>query len=234
MEKLTLLEREVLEVLEKLEYCCQQFELHNKEGFVGEIEIMVSDVERGSLKKIEDLYDIAKYLQINGIDFSITFDLINDSSMMYIDGDHPSEEFIQLGVIKGEDIKIIREKITSLKNKLSVPMVKKILIKDMDIALNNETCVLTIGGTEILLRPESDECALVRAMSGLGLHEGLEWDEIEEMQKPGKTPDEVKRFIGDTRDRINAKVQKELHTPEVFIERKNSRYTLIKKIQSTP
>lgn len=230
MDKLTRLEKETLEVLEQLEYRCEQFEVHNEGEFGGEIEIMVSDVERGSLKKIEDLYDIAKFLQINGVGFFLTFDLANDSPDWHIDDKHPSLDYIQLGIIKGEDIKTIKGKIATLKKKLSAPLIKKVLIRDLPVILDYETCALKIGDTEIIFRPESDECALVRAMSELEPHDGVEWDHFEEAY-PGKTPDQVKRFVGDTRDRVNMKVQKELHTPENFIERKNNRYTTIKKIE---
>lgn len=122
MATLTILEKETLEVLEQLEYRCEQFELYNEDAFGGEIEVMISDVERGSLKKIEDLYDIAKYLQKNGLDFSLTFDLENDSPDWHIDSNHPTFDFIQLGIIKGKDVKTIKESIAKLKMKLSEPV----------------------------------------------------------------------------------------------------------------
>ena len=117
MENVTLLEQEVLEILKQLQYRCDEFELHsNNEG--KEVEIMISDIDPRNLKRTENLYNIEKYLQKSGIDFSITFDLVNDSPLMHIDHKHPTEDYIQLGVIKGENIQEIKAKIKELINKL--------------------------------------------------------------------------------------------------------------------
>lgn len=123
--------------------------------------------------------------------------------------------------------------ITDISNKISTPLIKKTSIKDMGVVLDFDTCVLTIGDAEIKFTPESDECVFVRAMSDLGSRKGMEWDEFKELQTRKGTPDEIKRSIGSTRNRVNSKIQDELHTSEILIERKNNRYTLIKEIDLT-
>ncbi|MDO8600552.1 MAG: hypothetical protein Q7R73_02950 [bacterium] len=138
--------------------------------------------------------------------------------------------------IKGESIEAIKTKIRELIDELNSKNSAQnktagVLIKDSNVVLDYETCVLKIGDVEIKFRPESDECKLLRIISEQEPHQGLEWDEIaEKMERHGKTQEEDKRFIGDTRDRINERVKKEYHTSETMIERKNNRYTISKKI----
>lgn len=117
MEDINLPKKEILEILKQLKYCCDEFELYVEDG--GEVKIMIGDIDPRSLKRTENLYNIAGYLRKNGLDFFITFDLINDISDMYIDEQHPSEDFIQLGIIKGENIQSINTKIEELIHKLS-------------------------------------------------------------------------------------------------------------------
>jgi hypothetical protein len=236
MENSTLLEQEALEVLRQLEYCCDQFELHHRQKEDGseiQVEIMATDINiTPTFNKIENLYNVEKYLKNNGLDFSITFDLMNETPMAHLDSIHPSEDFVQIAIIKGESMKTIKTKINELKNKLNKHQAGTASIKDSDIVLDYETCVLKLGNTEIKFRPESDECEFLRIMSEQEPHQGLEWDEIaEKMQRSGTTQQEDKRFIGDTRDRINERIKKELHTPEGLIERKNNRYTISRKIR---
>ena len=134
MENLTLLEQEALGILKQLEYRCDEFELHG-DGKSKILEIMISDVDPRKLKRTENLYNIAKYLQKNGIDFSITFDLVNDFPAMYIDHEHPTEDFIQLGVIKGGNIQDIKTRIKELIHKLSS---RKPTLEDENISIKRK------------------------------------------------------------------------------------------------
>lgn len=230
--------QEILEILEQLEVHCRRFELYKekKKGKSGiEIEILVSDIKLTPIfKEIEHLYDVAQYLQNNGLDFFVTFNFDNSLSQ-YIDSEHPSEKDVQIGTIKGKDIKTIKEKIISLEEELGITKTEKALITDSNVFLDYETCVLKIGDTEIKFRPESRECQLLRIMSGQEPNQGLEWDQIGgkmEIFGEGKGKQETVRIIGDTRDRINVKIQKALHTSENLIERATNRYTASHKIRS--
>lgn len=121
MKNLTLLEQEALGILKQLERCCEVIELHNPE-YVSEkkfLEVNFGDLDFSVLKKGENIHDIEKYLQKNGVNFSITFDLINEFPDMYIDREHPDESFIELGVIRGENIQDIKEKIKGLIYKIN-------------------------------------------------------------------------------------------------------------------
>lgn len=119
------------------------------------------------------------------------------------------------------------------KQKVKMAEIKKPVLKDFEITLDYDTCVLKIGDDEIRFIQGSDECELLRVMSKLDWHEGVEWDSFEEL-RPGKEPAVVKRFVGDARDRVNKKVREKIHTSENFIERKKNRYTLVKKNDPAP
>lgn len=121
MRNLTLLEQEALEILKQLERCCESIELHNPEYVKKEkkLAIMFSDLDFSVLKKGENIRDVEKYLQKYEVDFHITFDLENDLPITHIDREHPTEDFIELGMIKGENIQGIKTKIKDLIHKLS-------------------------------------------------------------------------------------------------------------------
>jgi hypothetical protein len=118
MEKLSIIEQKILPVLNLIEYCCDKAELDGKKN-QSELKIMYSDLEESSfLKENVDLYLAKKYLQKNGIVFSITIDIYEDDVNDYIDNEHPGEAWVQIFIIKDKDIKTIKEKIVNLKNKL--------------------------------------------------------------------------------------------------------------------
>ena len=123
MKDLTFLEQETLEILKQLEYCCDQFKiLQKKKGVKSgvEVEIMADDIKTADASKKDFiLVMVEKYLKEKGLDFSLTKEYVdyikNDlTAEMYEGGD-----FNVIGIIKGEKIQEIKEKIKELINELS-------------------------------------------------------------------------------------------------------------------
>lgn len=229
MENLTLLEQEALEILKQLEYRCESIELHNPE-YVKEkkfLEITFGDLNFSVLKKGENIYDVEKYLQKNGLDFSITFDLINEFPDMYIDDKHPIGDFIQLGIIKGENIQSIKTKIKELINKLNnkKPAQSYITIlynKNIGQFLFNEKDTLIITGKQkdvVDCLTEADENIKVS------------WDEIHD-KMIGRNDEQlndhemvlVKKSINGAVSEINKKTEKYLEPEKLLIGYKESEY----------
>lgn len=124
MKNLTILEKESLEILRQLERCCQ---VSNPEYVKKEkcVYVMYTDLKLEGLENPQRTQEVVSYLQQNGVDFVITFDLINDIPEMYIDNEHPSYEYIVLGRINGENIEKIKLSVQSLIQKLSTDKKKK-------------------------------------------------------------------------------------------------------------
>ena len=130
MENLSILERESLEILKQLERCCQIANLNNPEKIKEEKFLFISfnDIDFTVLKKGEHIHDVEKYLKGNGVNFYITFDLENEIPDMYLDKEHPTNDFIQFGIVKGENIQIIETSIKVLINKLNPESVQRVEI----------------------------------------------------------------------------------------------------------
>lgn len=114
MVRTSIFQREVLDVLEQLERCCDRYALYKQDVLNTEtvVDIMITDIKTNSdFSDITKIYDVAKFLQEKGLDFTITFDFINDIPIAYIDEDHPMLDYVQLGVIKGKSIEEIKGKI---------------------------------------------------------------------------------------------------------------------------
>ena len=116
MENLTLFQYETIKILKQLEYCCERFEVYNPGDKLEDNFLWISfdDIDLTVLKKSEHIKDIEQYLQKNGVDFHITFDLENEFPDMYIDHEHPNYDFIQLGQVNGESIQDIKTRIEKL------------------------------------------------------------------------------------------------------------------------
>lgn len=124
MTRLSIFQQEILDVLEQLERCCDGYALHNKNKITKVdtiIDIMVTDIMPTPIfKEITRIYDISKYLQDNGLDFSITFDFINDSPLAFLNENHPTYDFIKIGTIKGKSVRKIKAKIENLIQEIGV------------------------------------------------------------------------------------------------------------------
>ncbi len=131
MEKLSILEQESLEILKQLERCCEGIGLHNPEKIIEDkfLYIAFSDIDFNVLKKTENIYDVAKYLQKNGVNFFIQGnDLIDRFPGMPINKYLPFNNNTQLGIVKGENIQVIETSIRVLINRLSSESVQRVEI----------------------------------------------------------------------------------------------------------
>lgn len=110
MKKLTVLEEKVLEILRQLEYKCESLKADwkNKDK---KLPVYASDLNFSALGKADDLYAVAQYLQKSGLDFSVIFDLINESpySDEYISLENPNGELTEVAVIKGTTDSILKK-----------------------------------------------------------------------------------------------------------------------------
>lgn len=116
MDNLTLLEHEVLDVLKKIEYCCESAELRDSKIFNERkfLEIFYTDKNRPAFEsELISMDNIEKYLQKNEIDFHLTYN--------FIDEPERSDGFIRLGKIYGDSIQDIKSKIKTLINKIAPP-----------------------------------------------------------------------------------------------------------------
>ena len=138
MEKLSTFQHETLEILKQLEYCCDRFEIYNPGEELEDKYLWISfdDIDFTVLKNGKHIHDIEQYLQKNGVDFHITFDLENEFPDMYIDPEHPNYDFVQLGQINGESIQDIKTRIKKIIFELSpeekTNEVEDILIKNRE------------------------------------------------------------------------------------------------------
>lgn len=232
MENLTLLEQEALEILKQLEYRCESIELHNPE-YVKEkkiLEITFGDLNLSVLKKGENIYDIAKYLQKNGLDFSITFDLINKFPDMYIDDKHPTDDFIQLGIIKGENIQVIKTRIRGLIDNLSH---KKPIKPELKIKHNINLGQLIFNDDVVPF--EGKQKDTLSCLVSKGKDVLVSWDEIYELFNDLVTDRDIpnsveidshKRSVRTAITEINSKTNKYFQPNNELIGAKNNEYWL--------
>jgi hypothetical protein len=112
--ELPILERQTLSILKRLEYQSNITRLSDPEA--SEVHIHAHDLDLSSLDKVEDLEGVALYLQGEGLDFYVTFDLRNDvPHELHFQG---SDEWEEIAVVKGKSIKDIEEKIKEIELKL--------------------------------------------------------------------------------------------------------------------
>ena len=139
MEQLTILEKESLEILKELERCCEAME-ENPSQVEKEkcVKVMFTELNLVDLKNFQRTQDVVYYLQRNGVNFVITFDLINDTPDMYIDDEHPSGEYIELGRIKGENLEEITFAVQSLIQKLTQKTTLQTIEKKENILVTNK------------------------------------------------------------------------------------------------
>jgi len=120
MEDLSLLDQEILDVLKKIEYCCDNAELCypdsiNKRGF---LDIVYKDKNHSDLERTLNADRIERYLLKKGIDFELTYNFIDD----------PSDDYIKLGIIRGKNIQEIKTKVTELINELKTKATSQELV----------------------------------------------------------------------------------------------------------
>lgn len=124
MERLSKFKKDVLKVLNNLQNCCDVVESykHNaKSGIIFSFGDMLPP-----LKGQDNLRDVMQYLNKNGLDISITFDLDSDPQQLVRSMKFDSVESVPLGLIKGKNLKsiqeAIRDNIEKLHDQLKAPV----------------------------------------------------------------------------------------------------------------
>lgn len=223
MTNLTLLEEEILEMLKKIEYCCESAELRDSNTFKNRksIEIFYTDKGRPPLEReLLQMNNIEKYLQKNDIDFHVTHNFIDEPDR--------DDGFIMLGIINTKDVRKTKAKIANLKNKILKLDNNK--TKPFKIILNtNENCLM-INSVSVPIPKESIERSMIEILVDSG--EEVSWDEIYEKNEPeSNTGDnEKKKVVSDTKRRLNKKIIKESDLKEELIKQRRNTYSLTKKV----
>lgn len=143
MEKLTILEQESLEILKQLQFYCDSalmrdikvkqeiikkpFDSYNDDiksynlsklkerKFLG---IPYVAIDFTTLKKHMDIHDVEKYLQNNDVNFHVTLDFIFDDPTRLEASSDPLAIYEEVGIINGESVQEIKNKIEKLIYKL--------------------------------------------------------------------------------------------------------------------
>ena len=238
MENLTLLESEALEALKQLERCCDSADLHfpkevKKNKF---LEVTFGDMDFSFIKKPENLFDVEKFLQKNGLDFHITFDITNDAPETYTDDNHPSVDSVTFGKINGKDTKTIKKTIRRIISKLSYKKSKSIE-KEITISYNikigrfifNSKDTVEVAGKQ---KDVSDY------LFEAGKDKKVSWDEINEKINDisNENPQDqkaitlIKKSINGAVTEINKKTEKYLEPQKQLIDFKDNEYWFQYKI----
>ena len=129
MNKLKLLDQEILEVLRQIEYCCDTSELLNPKIIEEQkyIQVGYEDKIHSDIDKTLMAEYVKIFLQKNGVDFRLTYNFID-----------AQDDYINLGKIYGKNIEEIKAKIKTLINELisGKPTNKRKIRKF--ISINNE------------------------------------------------------------------------------------------------
>ena len=243
MTNLSLIEQQVLAILFQLEYYCDTTtslpDPKNKNTFV----VTFGDIDFSSLRKITDLYSVATYLTDKGLDFSITHDLVNDIPITgaYLDSDHPSEDSVQLGTIKGKSIKAIEEKIKQFISELNIKKSESIK-KEISITYNINMGQFIFNGKNTVevegKQKDASDC-LVKA----GENKKVSWEEMHERMDDisgiiyGELLNlvqqtKVKRGVNGVVSEINFKTKEYLEPEKPLINFKENEYWLQYKVST--
>lgn len=195
MENLTLLEKEALEILKQLERCCERVELHNPKYAEEEknLDIMFNDLDFSVLKRSENIHDVEKYLQKYGVDFHITFDFEDDIPLTHIDREHPTEDFVELGVVKGKNILAtqsrIKELIKELTSKGSIKRVEILTKPELKIQYKTKLGQFIFNDTVVELTGKQKDVA--DFLVGHEKETPVSWDEIYDQFKDSVTDQDI-------------------------------------------
>ena len=218
MEDLPLLDQEILTSLKKIERCIDSAELSypqniNKQKF---IEIIIPD-NRPKLERTLFAHMMEQYLLRNDIDFESTYDLTEDKS----------KDYMKLGIIKGENIHDIKEKVTGLKNKL--------LRQDnhngqISIVLDTNKDSLIINLISISVPKETVERSILNIL--IDKNTEVSWDEIvknDDNYNKAENKVLIKR-VSDASRRLNNKIVKKTELKEKLIQQRRNNYSLTRKV----
>ena len=169
MGNLTLLDEEILEVLKKIEYCCENAELCYPESIKKQkaIEVIYPD-NHSNLERALMVNRIEKYFLKKGINFESTYNLVDDES----------KDYIKLGIIRGESIVDIRKQILHLINELK----SKGGTRNIDITYNINIGRFTFNNKDIVV-VEGKQKDVSDYLINAGENIKASWDEIHETFK---------------------------------------------------
>lgn len=227
MANLNLLEQEVLPLLRRLEYRCESVGLQNPEEIEkkGFIEIMVSDVDFKLISRRDMLKSVEAYLQKNGLDFSITANLDDDTPEEY-DLDY---DYVPIGIIKGENIEAIKTKIENIISELEDKKTEPKKVKyntDLGQFVFNDGKIIQLEGKQ----KDVAECLALA-----GKNKKVSWDvihgKIEGLPEASdalskKERISTKKSIRGAVSEINGKIEKHFGSKISFINFKKNEYWL--------
>ena len=239
MEHLSLLEKEVLEILKQLEYLCESIELNNPEKIAKEksLSIKYKDLNLGILNKRMNIHNVEKYLQSNEVPFNLTENFEFDDLSVLESSNDPIAVHAQIAEIYGENIEEIKLKIKGLIDKLSSKELEKHTI---NITYNKGLGKLTFNNkNEVILEGQQRDVTSCLTEKnawkediGIGdLHdyikkENLEYDKFSPTEKKQRNDS-----VRSSSNEINKKTSEFLEKNKVLIKYKDNRFWLEYEIQ---
>jgi len=218
VEDLPLLDQEILATLKKIERCLDNAELSypqniNEQKF---IEIIIPD-NRSKLERTLFAHMMEQYLLKYNVNFESTYDLSEDKS----------KDYMRFGIIRGENIQEMKEKITNLKNKLLGRDSYKGQIK---IVLDTNKDSLIVNLISISVPKETIERSILNIL--IDKDTEVSWDEIiknDDNYNKAENKVLIKR-VSDASRRLNSKISEKTELKERLIKQRMNNYSLTKKV----
>jgi hypothetical protein len=233
MTGLSTIEEESLAVLKQLEYCCDTAELRNPQLTRDRKFLWISykEINFSTIGKPENIVNVEKYLQQNGVDFYLSLDFINDDPTVLEVSLDPMALDTQLAVINGNDIQEIKASIVNLMNKLiakSAIHTQTIITYNINIGqFKFSTGTVTVEGNQ----KDAVDCLVEE-----GVDKKVSWDVIFEafkndmdgvaMPADRKKRARQKRSVSTAVTEVNKKTNKYLDPNKDLIARKDNEYWL--------
>lgn len=234
MNHLSLIEEQSLQILKQIEYyfdtkISKTIKNNSKKNKC--YELTFGDLDLKVLKEPTDLYLVANFLQERDLNFEVAFDLVNDNPAQQVSDKYPSEDLIVAGIIKDKNYKIIKKKIFDIKNEI-IGAEKDFKNPNFRIILDTKNNNIVIGSDEVPFGVETLEWTILTHLVRKQPSE-VSYDEIIENHEQDSNYDFQKRDIkrvGDSRARINSKVQKNTVFKRELIKRRKNNYRFSKKV----
>ena len=212
-------------------------ELHNPEKVKEDkfLKIIFSDIDFSILGKTENIYDVEKYLQNNGVDFYIQGnDLIDRFPGLPINKYLPFNNDTRLGIIKGGNIKEIKTKIKDLINRLkskesaAVPEIPSKLEVKVQYNVNLGQFIFN---DDRRVEFEGKQKDVTDCLVSGGKDHKVSWDEINERMGGESDLNEhginlAKKSVNGAVSEINKKTEKYLESGKLLIGFKDNEYWL--------
>jgi hypothetical protein len=237
MKTLSLIEKNAVTVLERLEYMFDTEELHlahsQPKGMVRYI-IPTSILDHAGIGGFDRIKVSGKYLADKGMLLHIEdFSTIAMNAYEFDPENHPGEYLAFYGHIEGKNKKAIREQILMLKNQILGEDTKNIPIT---ITFYTKEDYFEIGNVRVQVSKGDIERSIVNLLIDKGGE--ISWDIIMNYHEPDTdyptgTPyqdNKAKKQLGDSRAGLNNKIITKTALKEDLIARRKNHYSFTREV----